>query len=346
MQTDFEKLISFQNLYSSMKVAIKGARNRTEISRFSLNALENILTMRRELMTREYHISSYNSFYVFEPKKRLIMSGSFRDKVLQHCLCDYVLMPKLRSVFITDNYAGQIGKGTLFGLDRLSKHLTDFYGEYGLDGYILKCDISKFYYSIKHDILKNIVEGYFEDDGIRWICDLIIDSTDGDGLPLGNQCSQVFALMYLTNLDELVTDALGFQKYGRYSDDFFIISHDKESLKRALSCIREHLNALGLSLNAKTEIVPMRKGIKFLGFHVYLTEDGRVIRKVYGSKKRAELKKVRRCAKLVMNGDMTLPKYNEIAGSIKNHLSHGDCQEVICQIDRITERMIKSNLHM
>lgn len=346
MQTDFEKLTSFQNLYSSMKVAIKGAKNREASSRFSLNALENIMTMQRELTSREYRISPYNSFYVMEPKKRLIMSGSFRDKVLQHCLCDYVMIPKLRSVFITDNYAGQIGKGTLFGLDRLSKHLTDFYSEYGLNGYILKCDISKFYYSIKHDALKKVVAKYFDDDGIRWVCNLIIDSTDGDGVPLGNQCSQVFALMYLISLDELVTDTLGFQMYGRYSDDFLIISHDRDSLKHALLCIQEHLCSLGLSLNSKTEIVPIHRGIKFLGFHVYLSQEGKVIRKVYGSKKRAELKKIRRCAKLVMDGNMALSKYNEIIGSIKNHLSHGDCQEVICRIDRITTQIIQDNMHM
>lgn len=84
--------------------------------KFCVLALENIIIMIRQLKKRTYRISPYSEFIVSEPKKRIVKSGSFRDKVLQHCLCDYVLLPKLNDVFILDNYAGQIGKGTLFGL--------------------------------------------------------------------------------------------------------------------------------------------------------------------------------------------------------------------------------------
>lgn len=333
MSSDFDVLTDFQNLYSSMKAAMKGSRSRASAQRFYRNALENICVMKRELIDRTYTISPYSEFEVSEPKRRIIKSGAFRDKVLQHCLCDYVLIPRLSSVFILDNYAGQVGKGTLFGLDRLTEHLLSHYAEYGAEGYILKCDISKFYYSIRHDVLKNLIAQYFEDEGIRWICNLIIDSTDGDGLPLGNQCSQIFALLYLASLDELVSQTLGYNRYGRYSDDFFVISTDKEKLKQTLCAIALHLEKKGLSLNGKTEIVPIRNGIRFLGFHVYLTQDGKVIRKVYGEKKRAEKKKLRKCAKLVRDGKMTRRKFNEIHGSIMNHLSHGNCYHLRMELE-------------
>ena len=109
-------------------------------------ALENLYVMKQRLLNHIYRISPYSEFVVNEPKERIVKSGSFRDKILQHCLCDYVLIPKLNKEFILDNYAGQIGKGTLFGLDRLSEHLLDFYSEHGCNGYILKCDITKFFY--------------------------------------------------------------------------------------------------------------------------------------------------------------------------------------------------------
>lgn len=340
MPSDFDTLTDFQNLYSSMKATMKGCRSRASAQRFYRNALENICVMKRELIERTYVVSPYSEFIVTEPKRRVIKSGAFRDKVLQHCLCDYVLIPKLQSVFIRDNYAGQVGKGTLFGLNRLTEHLMNHFAEHGAVGYILKCDITKFYYSIKHDVLKGLICQYFEDEGIRWICNLLIDSTEGDGLPLGNQCSQVFALLYLVSLDDLITKSLGHDKYGRYSDDFFVISTDKDRLKQTLLSISSHLAQKGLSLNRKTEIVPIRKGIRFLGFHVYLTQDGKVIRKVYGEKKRAEKKKLRRCAKRVRDGKMTRQKFDEIYNSIMNHLSNGNCYHLRMEMDNMVRKIL------
>lgn len=106
----------------------------------------------------------------------------------------------MKDRFLVDNYAGQIGKGTLFGLNRLSENLHNFYDKYGSNGYILKCDITKFFYSINHDAMKEKIRENFSDKDIQWICDKFIDSVDGDGLPLGNQSSQVFALIYLNGL--------------------------------------------------------------------------------------------------------------------------------------------------
>lgn len=113
---DFQVLTNFGNLYNSFRVSMRGKGEKMGALKFCVLALENIIIMIRQLKKRTYRISPYSEFIVSEPKKRIVKSGSFRDKVLQHCLCDYVLLPKLNDVFILDNYAGQIGKGTLFGL--------------------------------------------------------------------------------------------------------------------------------------------------------------------------------------------------------------------------------------
>ena len=294
---DFQKLISFENLYASYRVSMCGSSKRNSAIKFDIMALENILLLKQQLVERSYRISPYSEFIVTEPKQRIIKSGAFRDKVVQHCLCDYVLIPRLMNEFIIDNYAGQIGKGTLFGLSRLSEHLLTFYREHGCNGYILKCDITKFFYSINHDAMKRCIRKYFDDEGIQWICDLFIDSIEGDGLPLGNQCSQVFALMYLNEMDHIIMDGLQCKRYGRYMDDFFLISEDKEYLEMCKKAIELHLDTLCLTLNNKTEIVPIRKGIRFLGFHTYITEDGKVIRKLTGDNKRQVKKRLRKYAK-------------------------------------------------
>lgn len=330
---DFQTLIDFKNLYNSYQVSLRGNGKKMSAAKFNVMALEHLYVIKQQLLNRTYKISPYSEFIVTEPKKRIIKSGSFRDKVVQHCLCDYVLLPKMKNIFIEDNYAGQIGKGTLFGLNRLSEHLENFYAEHGANGYILKCDITKFFYTINHDIMKKCIRKYFNDDGIQWICDLFIDSVDGDGLPLGNQSSQVFALIYLTGLDYFITEELGCKYYGRYMDDFYLLSEDKEYLKDCLRQIKNYLADYKLTLNDKTEIVPMCKGIRFLGFHTYLTDQGKVIRKLNGENKRQIKKRLRKYAKLVKDGSMTRKRFDEIYVSWKNHASHGNCYKLLCDMD-------------
>lgn len=336
---DFQKLIDFGNLYNSCQVSLKGKGKKKSAVKFNVMALEHLCVMKRQLLSRTYRISPYSEFIVTEPKRRIIKSGSFKDKVLQHCLCDYVLLPKMRDEFITDNYAGQIGKGTLFGLDRLSDSLLEFYTKHGNNGYILKCDITKFFYSINHDLMKKSIREYFGDDGIQWVCDLFVDSVDGDGLPLGNQSSQVFALIFLNGLDHFIKEELKCEYYGRYMDDFYLLSESKEYLQHCLEQIKLYLCDLKLTLNSKTEIVPMSKGIRFLGFHTYLTDEGKVVRKLNGDNKRQIKKKLRTYAKLVQNGLMTRDKFNEIYSSWRNHASHGNCFKLLCEMDKYVDEL-------
>ena len=337
---DFQTLTDFGNLYNSYLVSLKGKGKIKSAARFNIMALENLYVMKQRLLNHIYRISPYSEFVVNEPKERIVKSGSFRDKILQHCLCDYVLIPKLNKEFILDNYAGQIGKGTLFGLDRLSEHLLDFYSEHGCNGYILKCDITKFFYSINHNVMKKLIGELFTDEDIQWICNSFIDSVDGDGLPLGNQSSQVFALIYLNGLDHYITEELGCKYYGRYMDDFYLLSDDKEYLKECLVKIKKYLTNLELTLNAKTEIVPMGKGIRFLGFHTYLTDDGKVIRKLNGDNKRHIKKRLRKYAKLVFDDRMERKRFNEIYQSWRNHASHGNCFKLIYEMDLFVDELM------
>lgn len=338
---DFQKLTSFENLYKAYQVSKKGKGKKVGTIKFSMRALEAIWLMKYQLKYRRFTISPYTEFVVTEPKRRIIKSGSFKDKVLQHCLCDSVLLPKMNKIFIQDNYAGQIGKGTLYGLDRLSENLHEYYQRHGCEGYILKCDITKFFYSIDHEAMKDIVAYHFPDEGIQWICGLLIDSGDEIGLPLGNQCSQVFALMYLNSMDYMIKDELGAKYYGRYMDDFYIISDNKEYLEYCKSAITSFVETLGLTLNNKTQIVPLRKGIRFLGFHVYITEDGKVIRKLTGDNKREIKKKLRKKAKLVRDGRMTKKEFVESYKSWRNHASHGNCIKLTYSMDLYVEKLFE-----
>lgn len=337
---DKDIICDFDNLYRAYKKAKRRKGFNSSSARFQMMTLEGVHLLKEQLEDQTYRMAPYNEFKIYEPKERVIMSCSFKDKVVQHCFCDNILLPRLADVFITDNYAGQIGKGTLFGMDRLREHMLAYYKEHGTEGWILKCDIRKYFYTIDHEILKRIVDEYFPDSYAMWLNHLFIDSTDGPGLPLGNQVAQVYALLMLHGMDSMITGPLGIQHYGRYMDDFFLIHLDKKYLKECLSAITQTVNELGLELNGKTQIVPFRKGIGFLGFHHYITSDGKYIRKIKGENKRRMRSKVKRWARAVKEGKMSEKKFYEKYGAWKNHALHGNCKKLCHSMDLYVNELL------
>lgn len=338
---DKDIITNYENLYKAYKKAKAGKGFNSNTARFQNMALEGVHMLKTELENQTYQVGKYNQFKIYEPKERVIQSCIFKDKVVQHCLCDNILHPRLPNEFIKCNYAGQIGKGTLFGMDKLKEHMLGHYAEHGLDGYILKCDITKFFYSIDHEIIKDIVDYYFTDDYTKWINHLYIDSTEGLGLPLGNQVAQVYALLMLNGLDHFATGELGIARYGRYMDDFYLIHYDKEYLKNCLECIKEMVEILKLSLNGKTQIIPFKNGISFLGFHHYITKDGKYIRKLKSENKRKQKKKLRKMAKLVKSGKMTEKKFYEKYNAWENHALHGNCIKLCHSMDLYVKELLE-----
>lgn len=334
-------ITSFECLYKAYKKAKAGKGFNGSAARFQTMTLEGVHALKEQLESMTYRMSPYNEFRIHEPKERIIKSCTFKDKVVQHCLCDNILHPRLAGEFIRCNYAGQIGKGTLFGMDCLKEHMLSFYREHGLDGWILKCDITKFFYQIDHDVLKDIVDYHFKDEYITWLNHLLIDSTNSPGLPLGNQAAQVYALLMLNGLDHMVTGEFGIRYYGRYMDDFYLIHHDKEYLNWCLKSIRTMVFSLGLSLNGKTQIIPFKSGIQFLGFHHYVTPEGKYIRRIKSENKRKIRKKLRSWIRLVKSGKMTEQKFYGKYNAWKNHALHGNCIKLCHSMDLYVEQQMK-----
>lgn len=341
--TEFEKILDFHNMYRAFRKAKCGNGYKKSAARFHVAALDGVHTLIAQLKDKTYTVSKYNEFTVYEPKKRVIQTTSFKDKVIQHCLCDNVLMPRLQEIFLLDNCAGQKGKGTLFGLDRLSQQMQAFYSRYGTAGYILKCDITKFFYNIAHDPLKDIVRYHFGDDpDVCWLCELFIDSTEGNGLPLGNQINQGFALLYLDGMDKLVKHELGIEFYGRYMDDFYLIHPSREYLQHCLEVITAYLETLELTLNGKTQIFPFKNGVSYLGFHTYIAPGGVPVRRLKNQNKRNAQRKFLRMAKLVAAGKLSVEKFRASYGAWKNHISHGNCYKLGRDMDkRINEILVQ-----
>lgn len=189
---------------------------------------------------------------------------------------------------------------------------------------------SKFFYTLVHAICFEKAKkalAFLSDpelrDFVEWLLWLIIDSTPDPGIPIGNQSSQLLALLYLDDFDHWLRDDLGLV-YGRYMDDFYIISSDKLLLRRILKEIEDYIKPLGLRLNNKTQIFPLKNGIDFLGFHTYLTSTGKVVRKVRAKSIDNMKRKIRKYRGLVDSGRMTLESVLQSYASWCGHISHGN----------------------
>jgi len=326
--SDYEMLCDFQRLYAAHKAARKGKREKTEIIDFEMNLAQNLCKLQSELIDRTYAQKGYLHFTIYEPKKRAIFAPIYSDRVVQHCLCDNVLAPTLEPRLIYDNAACRKNKGTHFALDRLSCFMRDFYRKHGTDGYFLKCDIRKYFENINHIVLKNKLHKVFSDSEVFFLLCHIIDSYENVsefGLPLGNQTSQWFALYYLDGIDRLIKEKLQIKYYSRYMDDFVLLHHDKEYLRQCLAKIRECCeDELRLQLNDKTQIFPVKNGVDYLGWHFYLTDSGKVIRKLRNSNKKTLKKRMKRLARDYYDWKIDFDAVKRSTVSTYGHLRHGN----------------------
>lgn len=321
----YESMTEFENIYQAYRSTAKGKHDKNEVVRYE-NNLHMQLWWLKERMDREaFVIGGYHKFMIYDPKERQIQALSFSDRVFQHLLCDNVLKPYFEPRLIYDNAACREGKGTHFAMKRLEANLHEFYKKCGNKGYILKFDIRKYFDSIDHEVLKEKL-AKFPDKRVLKLLYEIIDSYEneaGKGLPMGNQSSQWFALYYLDRLDRVIKEKLRVKYYVRYMDDGIIIHEDKEFLKQCLRVMEEQLLKDRLEFNQKTQIFPISQGADFLGFHYYLTDTGKVIKKLRTSNKKRFKRRMKNFQRLYSEGKITFEEITRSVSSYNGHLKHG-----------------------
>ena len=113
----YDKLCSWHNLREAHRKASRGKRGKSPAATFEIRLADNLLELEQELRAYTYQPGAYHSFYIHEPKRRLISAAPFRDRVVHHALCNIIEPPFERS-FVYDSYANRVGKGTHRALDR------------------------------------------------------------------------------------------------------------------------------------------------------------------------------------------------------------------------------------
>ena len=292
---NYNDIISLENLLEAWKEFVNGKRDKKDVQEFSLNLMDNIFSLHRDLINHTYNHGGYQAFKINDPKPRDIHKASVRDRLLHHAIYR-ILYPFFDKIFIADSYSCRLNKGTHKALNRFSKFAYKASRNNIRTCWVLKCDIRKFFANIDHEILIRILKEYIPDENIIWLLENVIGSFSSEkdrtvGLPLGNLTSQLFVNIYMNKFDQFIKHKLKAKYYIRYADDFVIFSENKEWLENLIEPINKFLhNKLKLQLHPdKIFIKTIASGVDFLGMVNFF--DYRILRT---KTKRRMLKKIRR----------------------------------------------------
>jgi RNA-directed DNA polymerase len=268
---EYKDIISIENLLEAWKEFVRGKKSRKDVQEFGRNLMGNIISLHSDLLHKTYKHGEYVAFNISDPKPRNIHKALVRDRLLHHALYRN-LYPFFERTFIADSYSCRVGKGTHRALERFKDFSLRATQNNFRTGWVLKCDIRKFFASIDQKILENIIEPYIPDNDIRELLSRIISSFNSSkpdvGLPLGNLTSQLLVNIYMNTFDQWMKHKIKAKYYIRYADDFVIFSEDKDWLLELTPKIADFLhNNLKLSLHPnKVYIKTVSSGVDFLGW--------------------------------------------------------------------------------
>ena len=311
---------SWDNLYNAYLEARENKRYRPEVLKFTANLEENLINTQNHLYWKSWAPGRWREFIVHEPKARHIQAPSFSDRIVHHALVR-VIEPLFERKFIYDSYACRVGKGTIAAVLRTQGFLRQAKTKYN-HVYVLKADISKYFPSIQHDHLTRILKRTIRDKDILRLCEIIIHNRGehGCGIPVGALTSQLFANVYLDQLDHLIKDEFGVKFYTRYMDDWIILAPDKKRLWSILDAIEDFLTSrLGLRLNPKTQIFPASHGVDFCGYRIWPTHI--LPRKRNVKRARRRLQKL---SKFYAHKQITLERARASVMSFLGYMKHCD----------------------
>jgi len=342
------QIVHFENLLLAARNAQKGKRMQASVLQFNYHRETELLALQAELLAKTYKPRGYTTFEIYDPKCRLISAAPYRDRVVHHALCN-VIQPIFDRTFIDDSYANRTGYGT----HRALRRYIDFMRT---TPYVLQCDIQKYFPSIDHIVLKEILRRKIKCPDTLWLIDCIIDHSNeqipvhelfpGDdlltvlerrrGLPIGNLTSQFFANVYLNGFDHFVKEQLKVKKYLRYVDDFALFSDDHGFLAEARLATEDYLAGLRLRIHpVKSQLFETRYGANFLGFRVIPLGETHP-KDVRIRVRRENLRRGKRRLKQLQadygSGKINFKELDQSIQSWLAHLDHGDTWQLRKQL--------------
>lgn len=323
--------------------ATRQSRWKGVTQRYISNMLVRNLDLQEEVLSHRYKVSPTTNFKINERGHiRNIEAPAIRDRIVQKSLVKHILMPSLVPYVIYDNYASLKHRGTQFARKRLERMLRSYIFHNGTEGYILLIDIKRYFESIDHEILKQLIAPKLSNEN-KEVIDLIhyiIDTSSktNKGLNLGSEAPQILAIYYLHRLDEFMKVVKRVKYYGRYMDDIFVISSSKDELNTLLNDIENVTSALSLQINKKkTHIVKLSHGFTYLQIKYNVLSTGKILKRISHGKIVRERRRLKAFKRMLDCGKMTeldiLNCYKSWRGSII--VDHNAYYNTIHSVDKL-----------
>lgn len=320
----YNKIADINNIYKADEKARKCKRKSYGVKKHDENQLGDNFNLYLDLCNQEYRTSKYTTFKIYEPKERVIFRlPYYPDRITHHAIMN-IMEPIWVNIFTKDTYSCIKGRG----IHALSKNLkNDLINHPKETEYCLKLDIRKFYPSINHDILKEIIRKKIKDKSLLKLLDEIIDSAEG--VPIGNYLSQFFANLYLAYFDHWVKEELKVKFYYRYADDIVLLSNDKSKLRSWLLAIKLYLtNVLDLKVKDNYQIFPVEShGIDFVGY---------VFRHKYTKLRKNTKKKIWKLVNALEKKKISISRFKRSMASYAGWLKYCDSKNLLRKIELLT----------
>ena len=264
----YNKVWDLDNIREAHKNSRKGKAHYHEVKMVEANPEFYFKQIQDMLRRKTYQTSEYTMFIKNDKDKEreIYKLPYFPDRIVHHCIMQ-VVEPIWMKTFIRDTYASMKSRGIHDGVKRIQKALRESPED---TKYALQIDIKKFYPSIDHTILKQIIRKKIKDKDILWIIDEIIDS-NSNGVPIGNYLSQFFGNLYLSDIDHWIKEDLGIKHYYRYCDDLVILGDNKEELHAIRKQLKVKVEDVKLKIKYNWKVYPVNIGIDFLGYKFFHT---------------------------------------------------------------------------
>ena len=335
----FEFIVSPENLFSAWQEFKRGKEDKLDVQRFSYELEDNIFKLSDDLIKDRYKHGSYQSFFLYDPKLRHIHKAEVRDRVLHHSVVR-AIEPIFEPTFIYDSYSSRKLKGSHRSVQRLRDFGWHLSRNNTRTVYMLQCDVKKFFDSVNHNTLLDILKQKIKDSKVTSLLERIIwslETSEGAGIPLGNLTSQLFSNIYLNPFDQYVKRSLRVQWYIRYADDFVICSHEPSYLLHLIPKLQAFLrDRLRLEIHRdKIKIRKWHQGIDFLGYVSFPYHT--IIRPK--TKKRIFRKLKRRLAEL-KRGEIDDQKFRHIIASYLGILDHCRGEAIRGQLQDLLENSL------
>lgn len=269
LDAKLEDKLTIEAIYRAHCRARKGKTKRSSVVDVDLRPMIYMTHILNVLRDGIYVPSRFREFTVTDPKKRLVLALPYVDRIVHQWLIEEFIKPYYLPRFIKDSYACIPGRGSHAAVKCIQGYMRDMHqvqGKY----YIVKMDISKYFYNIDRYVLFKILKRVITSPQLLDLLHTIIFSDAARvGIPIGNYTSQYFANIYLNELDQYCKHNLGVKYYVRYMDDFILLAPNKRKARRWYRAIQRYAESyLHLKLNPKSCFYPSSHGLDFVGYKI------------------------------------------------------------------------------